>query len=159
MSRPPLASTNTPRRFNRTLQMTMRHGMMPQITLLRNVGTAIRAGLQATEHIYQFVCHAGGCSPCQRSLDIRTSEANHQFIPAGFSLLSPRLARIPLPSLRPLSRTTTRVCRPATGPSAWHLPIRLPFASTNGLSRRPISIWCCARGLLEAVSIRRCPCT
>lgn len=117
----PLWRVRIPRRFNDTADDDATwHDA--QITLLRNVGTAIRAGLQATEQMYKFVCHAGGCSPCQPSLDIRASEANHQFIPAGFSLVSPRLASwpgTPPPSLRPKSWTTTRVCRPATGPSAW----------------------------------------
>lgn len=90
----PLWRVRIPRRFNDTADDDATwHDA--QITLLRNVGTAIRVGLQATEQMYKFVCHAGGCSPCQPSLDIRASEANHQFIPAGFSLVSPRLASWP----------------------------------------------------------------
>lgn len=131
-----------------------------QITLPRNIGTAIRAGLQATDGAdIQIRLQCWGMF--LRANVALTSE--HRMRTANSSPLVSRwflTGWSGSPSLLwPKSWTTTRVCRAATGPSAWHL--HLPFAICEyerSLSQAHLSLWRCARALLEAVSIRRCPC-
>jgi hypothetical protein len=86
--------------------------------------------------------------------------AINQFVPAGFSLVSHRSARTPL------AFTAAQILDDhARLPSCdWTACLASAiFASRHyeyerSLQQVRLSLWFCARALLEAVSIRRCPC-